>query len=130
QREGDSTPGAPSASRMSWGYGMTCSKPIDSAVLSDYWFALLADSEEGVVEEHILTCDECGRRLREVIAIAEGVRKLAREGSLLMVVSDAFLKRAVEQGMRIRGYAPPAGGRVECTGTFEDDLLLGRLAAI
>jgi hypothetical protein len=108
---------------------MTCSTTFDAAVLSDYWFALLAESEEGAVEEHLLTCDECGERLREVIAIAEGIRKLAREGSLLMVVSDAFLTRAAEQGMRIREYAPPAGGRVECTVTAEDDLLIGRLAA-
>ena len=108
---------------------MSCSRPIDAAVLSDYWFELLTDSEAGGVEEHLLTCDECGARLREVIAIAEGVRKLAREGSLLMVVTDAFLQRAAEQGMRIRQYAPPAGGRVDCTVTAEDDLLIGRLAA-
>ena len=108
---------------------MSCSRPIDAAVLSDYWFELLTDSEEGGVEEHLLTCDECGRELREVIAIAEGVRKLAREGSLLMVVTDAFVQRAAEQGMRIRQYAPPAGGRVNCTATAEDDLLIGRLAA-
>ncbi len=108
---------------------MSCSKPIDAAVLSDYWFALLADSEEQAVEEHLLTCDECGQRLREVIAIAQGVRKLAREGSLLMIVTDAFVERAGEQGMRIRQYAPPAGGRVDCTVTAEDDLLIGRLAA-
>ena len=108
---------------------MSCSKPIDAAVLSDYWFALLADSEEQAVEEHLLTCDECGQRLREVIAIAEGVRELARDGSLLMIVTDAFVERAGEQGMRIRQYAPPAGGRVDCTVTAEDDLLIGRLAA-
>ena len=108
---------------------MSCSKPIDAAVLSDYWFALLAVSEEQAVEEHLLTCDECGQRLREVIAIAQGVRKLAREGSLLMIVTDAFVERAGEQGMRIRQYAPPAGGRVDCTVTAEDDLLIGRLAA-
>jgi hypothetical protein len=108
---------------------MNCSSPIDAAVLADYWFALLPDSEEGAVEEHLFTCDACGGRLREVIALAEGVRTLAREGSLSMIVSDAFLKRAAEQGMRIREYAPPAGGRVECTVTTDDDLLIGRLAA-
>jgi hypothetical protein len=108
---------------------MNCSRPIDAAVLADYWFALLADPEEGAVEEHLLTCDECGGRLREVIALAEGVRKLARDGSLLMIVSDAFLKRAGEQGMRIREYAVPAGGHVQCTVAVEDDLLIGRLAA-
>src|SRR5262245_24276361 len=114
---------------MSWRHDMNCSKPIDAAVLADYWFALLPDSEEGAVEEHLFTCDACGERLREVIALAEGVRKLAREANLMMIVSDAFLKRAAEQGMRVREYALPQGGRVECTVTNEDDLLIGRLAA-
>ena len=64
-----------------------------------------------------------------MIALAEGVRNLAREGSLRMVVSDAFLKRAAEEGLRVREYAPPAGGGVQCTVTAEDDILIGRLAA-
>jgi hypothetical protein len=46
-----------------------------------------------------------------------------------MVVSDTFLKRAAEEGLRIREYAPPAGGGVQCTVTAEDDFLIGRLAA-
>ncbi len=108
---------------------MSCSNPIDAAVLADYWLAALAQPEEEAAEEHLFTCDECGARLREAIALAEGVRKLAREGSLRMVVSDVFLKRAAEEGLRVREYAPPAGGGVECTVTAEDDLLIGRLAA-
>src|SRR5262249_51134759 len=51
------------------------------------------------------------------------------EGSLRMVVSDAFLKCAAEEGLRVREYAPPAGGGVNCTVTAEDNLLIGRLAA-
>ncbi len=102
---------------------------IDAAVLADYWLAALAKPEEEAVEEHLLNCDRCGARLREVIALAEGVRNLAREGSLRMVVNDAFLKRAAEEGLRVREYAPPAGGGVECTVTAEDDILIGRLAA-
>src|SRR5262249_42974519 len=66
---------------------------------------------------------------REVIALAESVRKLALGGSLRMVVSDTFLQRAAEEGLRVRQYAPPRGGSVECTVTAEDDLLIGRLAA-
>jgi len=31
--------------------------------------------------------------------------------------------------LRIREYAPPPGDGVECTGTAEDDILVGRLAA-
>ena len=108
---------------------MNCTSPIDPAVLADYWLAALAKPEEEGVEEHLFTCDECGARLREIVALEEGIRKIAREGSLLMVVSNAFLKRAAEEGLRVREYAPPPGGGVECTVTAEDDLLIGRLAS-
>src|SRR5215510_9580802 len=106
-----------------------CSNPIDITVLADYWLAALEVSDEEAVEEHLFECDKCGERLRELIALAEGVRELARSGSLKMIVSETFLKRAAEEGLRIRQYAPPAGGSVECTVTAEDDLLIGRLAA-
>jgi hypothetical protein len=108
---------------------MTCSNPIDAAVLADYWLAALAKSDEEAVEEHLFTCDECGVRLRETIALAEGVHELACQGSLIMVVSDAFVKRATEQGLHVREYAPPRSGSVECTVSAEDDFLIGRLTA-
>lgn len=106
-----------------------CAKPIDSAVLADYWLAALAGIEEENVEEHLFACDSCGARLQEVIALAEGVRLLAREGGLRMVVTDEFVQQAEREGLRVRQYAPPPGGSVECTVTAEDDLLVGRLAA-
>ena len=108
---------------------MSCSQPIDIAVLADYWLAALTGSEEDAVEEHLLDCDECGERLREVIALAEGVRELAREGSLRMIVSDAFIQRAKEDGLSVREYTVLPGGGVECTVTADDDILIGRLAA-
>jgi hypothetical protein len=108
---------------------VSCSNSIDAAVLADYWLAALEGPEENAVEEHLLACDPCGARLREVIALAEGIRRLAREGSLRMVVSDAFLQRVAAEGLRIREYAPPRGGSVQCTVRAEDDLLVGRLAA-
>ncbi len=108
---------------------MICSNPIDAAILADYWLGVLAGTDEETVEQHLFECDQCGARLREVIALAEGVRKLAREGSLRMIVSDAFLKRAAEEGLRVREYAPPPGGGVQCTVAAEDDILIGRLAA-
>ena len=108
---------------------MICTSPIDTALLADYWTAALTSSEEEAVEEHLFTCDECGTRLREVIALAEGVRNIALGGDLLMVVSDTFLKRVAEEGRHVREYAPPPGGMVECTVTAEDDFLIGRLAA-
>jgi hypothetical protein len=108
---------------------MIRANPIDAAVLADYWLAALAGSEEEAVELHLLDCGQCGARLRDVIALAEGVREVAREGSLRIIVSDAFLRRVKEKGLRVREYAPPPGGGVQCTVTAEDDILIGRLAA-
>lgn len=108
---------------------MNCLNPIDAAVLADHWIGALSEPEEEAVEEHLFACDECGARLREVIALCDAVRNLARQGSLMMVITDAFLKRVAEQGLHVREYAPPAGGSVSCTVTAADDFLIGRLAA-
>jgi hypothetical protein len=106
-----------------------CTKPIDAAVLADYWLGLAPEAEEEAAEQHLFACDECGDRLREVIALAESLRNLARAGSLRMVVSDEFLRRAAGEGLRVRQYAPLRGGSVQCTVTAEDNILIGRLAA-
>lgn len=108
---------------------MTCPTPIAAADLADYWAGALADTEEESVELHLFECDQCGARLRELAALAEGIRDLARGGTLRMVVSDAFLQRAAEEGLHVRQYAPRPGGSVACTVAAEDDLLIGRLAA-
>jgi hypothetical protein len=115
--------------RQDNGRPANCTNPIDATVLADYWLAALPEAEEEAVEEHLFACDECGERLREVISLAGGLRSLAREGSLRMVVSDVFLRRAAEEGLRVRQYAPPRGGSVQCTVTAEDNILIGRLAA-
>lgn len=108
---------------------MTCANPLDAAVLADYWRALLDIPTEEAVEQHLLGCDLCGDRLRDVMALVEGIRDLARTGSLRMVVSDVFLERAAQGGLQVREYAPPAGGSVQCTVSAKDDILVGRLVA-
>jgi hypothetical protein len=108
---------------------LRCSRPVDPAVLMDYWLAALSVAAEEEVETHLLTCDECGNRMREVIALAEGLRPLARSGSLQVVISDRFLHHAGETGLRVREYAPPAGASIQCTVAADDDLLVARLAA-
>ncbi len=106
-----------------------CSNPLAPAVLADYWLAALSAGDEEPVEIHLLECDACGERLQDLIALAEGIREVARSGSLRMIVSEAFLRTAAENGLRIRQYAPHPGGSVECTVTANDDILIGRLAA-
>jgi len=108
---------------------MSTESHIDAAVLADYWLGILSDPEGEAIEEHLLECDACGARLREVIAVAEGIRNVARGGALRMVVSDAFLESLSGEGARIRQYTVPAGASVQCTVTAGDDLLIGRLGA-
>ena len=110
------------------GRHIDCSNPLETVVLMDYWLAALPSAVEETVEQHLMTCDGCGDRLREVIALAEGLRALARSGSLQVVVSDQFVKHAAETGLRVREYAPPRGKAVQCTVAADDDLLVARLA--
>ena len=106
-----------------------CARPIDPAVLMDYWIGVVAPAEADAIEEHLFGCDSCGGRLRKTIALAESLRVLARSGSLVVVTSDQFVKHAAESGQRVREYAPPAGGGVQCTVSIDDDFLVARLAA-
>lgn len=108
---------------------LSCPSPIDAVVLMDYWLAVLPAAEEDVVEQHLMACDDCGEALREVIALAESLRALARSGTLDVIVSAPLVSRAAEAGARIREYAPPRGGSVQCTVSADDDMLLARLAA-
>ena len=87
-----------------------CAQPIDATVLMDYWLAALPWQAEEAVEEHLMICDRCGDRLREVIALAEGLQRLARSGSLLVVISDHFVEHAGEMGQRVRQSHLPQEG--------------------
>jgi hypothetical protein len=95
----------------------------------DYWVGVLPSTEEEPIEEHLMSCDHCGDRLREAIALAESLRTLSRSGTLLVVIGDPVVTRAEKNGQRIRQYAPPRGGSVQCTVSEDDDLLVARLAA-
>jgi hypothetical protein len=106
---------------------MNC--PLDPTLLADYWLGALPGAEEQAAEDHLFSCDPCTARLEEVAELAAALRHIALEGTLRMVVPEAFLHRAAQEGLRIRQYAPPAGGTVQCTVAAEDDLLIARLAA-
>ena len=101
--------------------------PIDDGVLVDYWFGELPEADEERVEGHLLACDSCGDRLQRLVAIGQGVRELASEGAVGVVISPLFLATADRRGVRVRQYTVQAGGSVDCTITAEDDLLVTRL---
>lgn len=108
---------------------MTCNRPIDTAILADYWVGVLDGPEEEAVEQHLLECDDCGSRLGELAAVVEGVRAVAADGVLRMIVDDGFIRRLGADGRRIRQYTVAPGVPVQCTVGAEDDVTVARFAA-
>lgn len=104
-----------------------CDRPIELSALADYWLDQDERPEDDPLEEHLLACGYCSGRLRGLVALGDGVRRLAHEGRVPMVITPSFLDAASREGLRTRQYRVPAGGRVDCTVTAEDDLLVGRL---
>jgi hypothetical protein len=104
-----------------------CPEPLDTRVLVDYWFGELPAPEQDRVEEHLLECPDCSRVSSELVAIGDGVRRLTHQGALHVVVGPSYLDAAWRRGLRVREYRVPPGGRVACTVTAEDDLLVTRL---
>ena len=104
-----------------------CPNPLDARTIIDYWFEELPDVDP--IEEHLLSCDGCGERLRELLELRDSVRQATVDGAIPFFVSDAFLEKASALGLRSREYRVPAGGQVQCTVTQDDDLLIGRLEA-
>ena len=107
----------------------TCSAPVGLAMLSEYWLAELDAATEARVEEHLLGCDVCSRELEELAALTTGMRQLVRQGAVHTVVSNAFVRRLAEQGLRVREYNVPHNGSVNCTVAPEDDVVVAHLRA-
>jgi hypothetical protein len=97
---------------------------VDDAALVDYW---LSQGDDDAVEQHLLACAQCTGRLEWVARFTRGVQEVVRRGNLGIVLTSEFLARLSQEGLRVRTYAPPAGGGVLCTVTRADDLLMGRL---
>jgi hypothetical protein len=106
---------------------LDCRAPIELPALLAYWLGELDAASEGRAEQHLLGCAACSRRLEELAALADGVRALTREGAVHAVVSDVFVRRLVERGVRVREYRVPCNGSVNCTVAPEDEVVISRL---
>ncbi len=106
-----------------------CARPLELETLVDYWFEDTAPLDEERVETHLMECDSCSGRLRGLVALGDGVRRAARDGAVQVVVTPVFLETAAREGLRMREYRVAPGGRVACTVTPEDDLMITHLEA-
>jgi anti-sigma factor RsiW len=107
----------------------SCADPIDVGVLMDYWRAALDSAQEEAVEAHLFTCDACGDRLRQLIALADSLRDLARSGTLRVILGTGFAPHATREGRQVRQYVANPGDSVQCTVSADDDFLVARLVA-
>lgn len=106
-----------------------CKRPADLAMLIAYWLDELGEAVTEQLEEHLLGCGACSRRLHLVVDLAGGIRSLVGAGAVHAVVSAGFVRRLRAQGLRLREYRAPRNGSVYCSVHPEDDLTIARLAA-
>lgn len=106
-----------------------CVNPLAPEMLADYWLKDLALSDEERVEEHLFSCTECSRILQGLVDLIEAIRELTRKGVVAVTLSESFMERLRGEGLNIRQYRVDPGGRVDCTITAQDDLVISRLAA-
>lgn len=97
--------------------------------LLGYWLHESDAAGTDAVDQHLMQCEACGRRLDELIALGDGVRAALRAGAVSLVSSEAFVRRLAGQGLRLREYRLPHNGSVNCTVAPEDELLVAHLAA-
>jgi hypothetical protein len=106
-----------------------CTAPIGFSALIEYWLDELDEAAEARIDEHLLSCQECSEELAEIIALAGGIRAAFAQGAMRAFVTDAFVKRLAEQGVRLREYRVPRNGSVNCSVAPEDEVLVARLEA-
>jgi hypothetical protein len=106
-----------------------CKAPIEFSALVEYWLGEIDDAATARIDEHLLGCGGCSERLADIVALAGGVRAAFREGSVRAFVTDEFVKRLTERGVRVREYRVPRNGSVNCTIAPEDEVAVGRLEA-
>lgn len=105
----------------------SCSTPISFEALVDYWFGELAANEEERVEEHLLACAVCSRRLGRLVTLGAGIRSAFRNGAVGAVIAPALLDEMKREGLRLREYPVGPGGSVNCTISASDDAVVSRL---
>ncbi len=106
-----------------------CARPLGVDTLLAYWLGELDPDADAAVEAHYVECSHCADGLQAIVDVAAGIRAAVRGGRVGAVITAPFLAFLKAQGMRIREYRVPAGGRVACTITAEDDAVAGHMQA-
>lgn len=104
-----------------------CANPISLEYLIAYWLGELQDDAR--IEEHLMGCAHCAKRLEGLAAYAQGIRAAVKSGALELALTPRFLEHLKKAGLRIREYPAQPGERIDCTIRAEDDAVVSRLKA-
>jgi hypothetical protein len=109
---------------------MTPDKPRHpTADLLAYWLNELDQTAADAIDEHLFECDGCGARLRELLRVGGAIRRELLGGNVSTVVTEPFIRRLRDAGLRIREYNVQPGDSVNCTIAPDDDLVFSQLHA-
>ena len=108
---------------------VNCVSPLGNDALIAYWLGELDEAADARIDEHVLGCEACSRRLAQIVALADGIRAAFAKGAVRAFVTPAFVRRAIEAGMRVREYRVPHNGSVNCSIAPDDELLVAHLEA-
>jgi len=106
-----------------------CSAPVAFPALVEYWLGELNEAAEARLDEHLLGCGACSERLAGIVALADGIRAAFAHGKVRAFVTEAFVQRLAERGVRLREYRVPRNGSINCSVAPEDEQLIARLEA-
>jgi hypothetical protein len=106
-----------------------CKEPIGFETLVAYWLGELGAEPQAQAEEHLFACADCSARLDELAVLAAGIRATVREGRVAAMITPRFLEALRRQGLRMREYRVPPGGRADCTLGAGDHGVCGRMQA-
>jgi hypothetical protein len=108
---------------------MTCKSPIGFETLLGYWLGEVPETREASLEEHLLGCAYCSKRLERLVALGSGLRAAVKDGKVSMAVSASFVEAMKQAGLRLREYRVEPGAAVNCTISADDDAVVSRLRA-
>ena len=101
----------------------------ESQALLEYWLGELDETRERSLEEHLFACAACSARLAAIVDLGAAIRREFLAGRCTFATSPPFIRQIKAAGFRVREYALPAGGSVDCTVTPEDDFVVSYLHA-
>jgi len=94
-----------------------------------WWLRESDASATSAAEEHLFACAHCTARLQRLAQFGAGIRLAAQSGAVHAVLSESFLAKLRDDGVRVREYRVQPGMSVACTITAGDDLVVSRLQA-